>query len=59
MKYIICLYLQKRRPKDNIPADAGHFLTKEIDTKYYKNENLPKNIRKNKAEKPYLKKKYS
>ena len=35
----------------------GIFLSTEIDSKDFKNENLTTNIRRNKAEKPYLKKK--
>ena len=43
--------------KNNIPADAGHFLRTEIDSIDFKNENLTTKIRRNKAEKPHLKKK--
>ena len=43
--------------KNNIPADAGHFLKTEIDSIDFKNENLTTKIRRNKAEKPHLKKK--
>ena len=35
----------------------GIFLSTEIDSKDFKNENLTTNIRRNKAEKPYFKKK--
>ena len=47
------------RQKNNIPADAGHFLRTEIDSTDFKNENLTTKIKRNKAEKPYLFKKYS
>ena len=40
--------------KNNIPADAGHFLRTEIDSIDFKNENLTTKIRRNKAEKPYF-----
>ena len=40
--------------KNNIPADAGHFLRTEIDSIDLKNENLTTKIRRNKAEKPYF-----
>ena len=43
--------------KNNIPADAGHFLRTEIDSIDFKNENLTTKIRRNKAEKPHLFKK--
>ena len=45
------------RQKNNIPADAGHFLRTEIDSIDFKNENLTTKIRRNKAEKPHLFKK--
>ena len=45
------------RQKNNIPADAGLFLRTEIDSTDFKNENLTTKIKRNKAEKPYLKKK--
>ena len=51
------MYLQKFRKKDNIPADAGHFLRKEIDSTEFKNENLTAKIRRNKAENSYFLKK--
>ena len=41
-----------RQKRDNIPADAGHFLRKEIDSTDPKNENLTTNIRRKKADKP-------
>ena len=50
----MCLYSQKRRQKNNIPADAGHFLRTEIDSTNFKNEILTAKIRRNKAEKPYF-----
>ena len=46
----------KRKKKNNIPSDAGHFLRTEIDSRDFKNENLTAKIRRNKARKPYLKK---
>ena len=45
------------RQKNNIPADAGHFLRTEIDSIDFKNENLTTKIRRNKAEKQYFFKK--
>ena len=42
------------RQKHNIPADAGHFLRREID---FKNEKLTTKLRRNKARKPYFLKK--
>ena len=48
------------RQKNNILADAGHFLRTEVDSKDIKNENLTTKIRRNKAEKPnFCKKTYS
>ena len=47
------------RQKNNIPADAGLFLRTEIESTDFKNENLTTKIKRNKAEKPYLFKKYS
>ena len=47
----------KSETKNNIPADAGHFLRTEIDSIDFKNENLTTKIRRNKAEKPHLFKK--
>ena len=44
------MYLQKLREK-NIPADAGHFSSTEIDSTYFKNDNLTAKIRRNKAQK--------
>ena len=49
--------LQKIRPKDNIPADAGYFLRTEIDSRDFKNENLTPQIRRNKAGRQYFLKK--
>ena len=40
--------------KNNVPADAGHFLRTEIDSIDFKNENLTTKIKTNKAEKPYF-----
>ena len=45
------------RQKNDIPADARHFLRTEIDWIDFKNENLTTEIRRNKAEKPYFLKK--
>ena len=42
------------RQKSNIPADGAHFLSTEIDSIDFKNENLTAKIRANKAEKPIL-----
>ena len=54
-KSILCFYLQKRREKkNNIPADAGHFLKTEIDSTDLKNQNLTTKIRRKKEEKPYF-----
>ena len=50
------LYLQKLRQINNIPADAGHFLSTETDSTDFKNENLTTKIRRKRAEKPHLKK---
>ena len=44
------MYLQKLREK-NIPADAGHFSSQEIDSTDFKNDNLTAKIRRNKAQK--------
>ena len=52
------MYLQKRRQKkNNITADARHFLSTEIDSTDLKNENLNAKVRRNKAGKPYFLKK--
>ena len=51
------MYLQKLRQINNIPADAGHFLSTETDSTDFKNENLITKIRRKRAEKPHLKKK--
>ena len=40
-----------RKTKYNIPADAGHFLRREIDLTDLKNENLTTKIGRKKAEK--------
>ena len=40
--------------KNDIPADAGHFLRAEIDSADFENQNLSTKIRKNKAEKQYF-----
>ena len=45
------------RQKNNIPADAGNFLAKKIDSTDFKNEKLTSKIRGNKVEKPYFFKK--
>ena len=45
------------RQKNNIPADAGNFLRKKIDSTDLKNEKLTSEIRGNKVEKPYFFKK--
>ena len=50
------MYLQKLRQINNIPADAGHFLSTETDSTDFKNENLTTKIRRKRAEKPHLKK---
>ena len=41
----------KTKKKNNIPADAGHFLRTEID---FKNGKLTTKLRRNKAKKPYF-----
>ena len=51
------MFRQKLRQRNNIPADPGHFLRTEIDSIDLENENLTAKIRRNKAEKPYFKKK--
>ena len=43
-----------KRKKNNIPADTGHFLRTEIHSRDFKNENLPKKIRKNKEQKKFF-----
>ena len=53
MTWIICLYLQKVRQKNNIHADAGHFLRTDIDSKDFKNENLTTKMQRSKAEKSH------
>ena len=45
---------KSEKKKNNIPADAGHFLRTEID---FQNEKLPTKLRRNKARKPYFFKK--
>ena len=49
---------KNKRKKNNIPADTGHFLRTEIDSRDLKNENLPKKIRKNKEQKKFFFKKF-
>ena len=54
----MCLYVQKIiEKKKNIPEDAGHFLSAEIDSTDFRNKNLTAKIGRNKEEKPYLFKK--
>ena len=36
-----------KRKKNNIPADTGHFLRTEIDSRDFKNKNLITKIRRN------------
>ena len=50
----MCRPSKNKRKKNNIPADTGHFLRTEIDSRDFKNENLPKKIRKNNEEKKYF-----
>ena len=50
----MCRPSKNKRKKNNIPADTGHFLKTEIDSRDLKNENLPKKIRKNNEEKKYF-----
>ena len=45
---------KNKTKKNNIPADTGHFLRTEIDSRDFKNENLTKKIRKNKEQKKYF-----
>ena len=45
------------RQRNDIPADAGHFLRTIIDSKDFKNENVTTKIRRKQEEKPYLFKK--
>ena len=47
------------RQRNDIPADTGHFIRTEIDSKDFTNENLTTKIRRNKAEKPYFLKKHT
>ena len=49
---------KNKRKKKNIPADAGHFLRTEIDSRDFKNENLTTKIKRNKEQKPYFFKKF-
>ena len=49
---------KNKRKKNNIPADTGHFLRTEIDSRDLKNENLTTKIRRKKEEKPYFLKKF-
>ena len=51
------LYIRKMRKNNNIPAEDGHFLITEIDSRDFENENLTTKIRRKKAEKIYLLKK--
>ena len=54
----MCLQVQKIiEKKKNIPEDAGHFLSTEIDSTDFRNKNLTAKIGRNKEEKPYLFKK--
>ena len=54
----MCLYVQKIiEKKKNIPEDAWHFLSTEIDSTDFRNKNLTAKIGRNKEEKPYLFKK--
>ena len=48
------MYLQKRRQKNNIPADSGYFLRTEIDSTDFKNKNVTGKITRKKTEKPYF-----
>ena len=43
--------VQKNETKKNNPADAVHFLSTEIDSTNFKNENLSSKIRRRKARK--------
>ena len=53
-----CLYLLKIRQKNNILADAGHFLRTDNHSKDIKKENLTTKIRRNNGEKQcFVKKK--
>ena len=45
------------RQRNNIPAEAGHFLRTEIDSIDFKNENLTTKVTRNQEEKPYFLKK--
>ena len=45
---------KSEKKKNNIPADAGHFLRTEID---FKNEKLTTKLRRNKARRQYFFKK--
>ena len=42
------------RQRNNIPAEAGHFLRTEIDSIDFKNENLTTKVTRNQEEKPYF-----
>ena len=48
---------KNKRKKNIIPADGGHFLRKQIDSRDFKKENLTPKIRRNKEQKPYFLKK--
>ena len=52
-----CLYLLKIRQKNNILADAGHFLRPDTHSKDIKNENLTTKIRRNNGKNNVLLKK--
>ena len=43
---------KNKREKNNIPADAGHFFKKEIDSTGFQNENLTTKIKRNQPEQP-------
>ena len=44
---------KNKREKNNIiPADAGHFFKKEIDSTDFQNENLTTKIKRNQPEQP-------
>ena len=38
---------KNKRKKNNIPADTGHFLRTEIDSRDFKNKNLITKMRRN------------
>ena len=45
---------KNEREKNNVPADAQLFLTKEIDSTDFKNEHVTTKKRRKKAEKLYI-----